>query len=183
MAIMWAYSRQNCCEQSSNQRRTMFRCWGTGAHSSQCTASGRLYCPVAVIVGYADLPTPSTRASGLFSLSSSLTSGWENTMAVPLNNLLAMAKARDITKVVLRGSTLAYYLHSTQSLSSSLTLTSSSSLEEPKMEQLQRWSKTILNGGSASLDGLIPTLLERGCDDIQHCPNLGYSNSLTGQPL
>jgi ATP-dependent Zn protease len=38
------------------------------------------------------------------------------------------------------------------------------------MEQQQRWSKTVLNGGSASLDGLIATLLERGCDDITELP-------------
>jgi hypothetical protein len=62
-------------------------------------------------------------------------------MAVPLCHLLAMAKAGDIAKVVLRGSTLAYYLHLTRPSSSSSTSTLLSSSEEPKMEQQQQWSK------------------------------------------
>jgi hypothetical protein len=38
------------------------------------------------------------------------------------------------------------------------------------MEQQQRWSKTVLNGGSASLNGLITTLLECGCNNKRTLP-------------
>jgi cell division protease FtsH len=170
MVILWTHS-------SRNRRASMTATTERGRSSNRRRNVGRGVGPVDILrnairqaVQIVLSSSSSTWGMSTYLLrriasSSSSSSGWENATTVPLGHLLAMAKAGDVTKVVLRGS-LAYYLHSTRTSLSS----SSSSSEGPTISKQQRWSKTTLNGGSASIDGIIATLLERGCDDITTLP-------------
>ena len=91
-----------------------------------------------------------------------------NAATTPLSHLLAMAKAGNITKVMLRGSVLSYF-HSMQS---------SSSTSSP---QRQRWSQTTIPSQNPSiLNEVISTLLSHGCDDITTLPESLWQRFLKG---
>ena len=160
MIALWAYSRyhQSKQEQSSRRRgiRNHVRREGTMLQMIQWMF--RLLSPTRIL-NYLQLFRPTIKS--LESIPRSSSSLWKNATHVPFGHLMASARAGDVTKVVLRGSALAY-LHSTRPSSSSSSQT----------KQQQRWSRTTISSAqnSNTIDEVIATLLEKGCDDITTLP-------------
>lgn len=100
-------------------------------------------------------------ASSAASLSSQ---PWSVAKSTPLSHLLAMAKAGNVSKVMLRGSVVSY-LHSMKSVS----------------PQSQRWSQTTLPSKNSSiLNELMSTLIQSGCDDITTLPESLWKRFING---
>ena len=98
----------------------------------------------------------------------------EHATATPLSHLLAVAKAGNISKVMLRGSVVSY-LHSMQSSTDS---------NSSKQHTNQRWSKTTLPSNNPNfLQEILSTLLNHGCDDIMTLPESLWQRFLNGPAL
>ena len=186
MAVLWAYSRHHRRESAKGRRRSSssLRRDGRGgtcgmlrwavrllSSSSPWRISTHLLRRFATSDNAADFPgsyrPPPPPSSSVV---------WKNATAVPLGHLLAMARAGEVSRVVLRGSALAY-LHS---MTTSPPSSSSPPSSGPKRQQ--RWSRTALpsNNAATILDGIIATLLERGCDDITTMPESALRRFLDG---
>lgn len=101
--------------------------------------------------------------------------GAEQAVTAPLSHLLAVAKAGNVSKVMLRGSAISY-LHSIQS--------TTSSSNQSKQQPSQRWSKTNLPSNNPNfLQEILSTLMNNGCDDITTLPESMWQRFLNGPAL
>ena len=166
---LWAYSRyhQSKQEQLSRRRgiRNNIRREGTILQVIQWMF--RLVSPTRIL-NYLQLFRPTIKS--MESIPRSSWSLWKNATHVPFGHLVASARAGDVTKVILRGSALAY-LHSTRPSSSS-----------SQTKQQQRWSRTTISSAqnSNALDEIIATLLDKGCEDITTLPESMWHRFLHG---
>eukprot|EP00804_Cyclotella_cryptica_P014664 CCRYP_012689-RA/>CCRYP_012689-RA protein AED:0.18 eAED:0.18 QI:228/1/1/1/0/0/2/201/829 len=106
-------------------------------------------------------------------------SPWDQATTTPLAHLLAVAKGRGVSKVMLRGSVLSY-LHSIQSSSSLDGGNPNQSMQQAQ----QRWSKTTLPSNNPNfLQEILSTILNHGCHDITTLPESLLQRFLNGPAL
>lgn len=93
----------------------------------------------------------------------------------PLSHLLALAKSGNVSKVMLRGSTLSY-LHSMQA--------STPQNANQQQRPTERWSKTTLPSQNQNVfQEIVSTLLNNGCDDISTLPESLWRRFLNGPAI